>query len=56
MYFVMYRDAQGFWRWTLYASNHRKVANSGEGYYNKADARHAIDLVASTKGAPVHER
>lgn len=56
MYFVLYKDVQGHWRWTLYAANNRKIANSGEGYHNKADARHALDLVATSKGALVYER
>ena len=56
MYFVLYKDVQGYWRWTLYAANNRKIANSGESYFNKTDARDAIDLVASSNGAPVYER
>lgn len=57
MYFVLYKDVAGYWRWTLYASNHKKVADSGEGYWNKTDAVHGIDLVKSTNSAtPVIER
>ena len=57
MYFVLYKDAAQYWRWTLYASNHRKVADSGEGYFNKADAQHGIGLVMSTNsGTPIYER
>jgi uncharacterized protein len=55
MYFHVYRDQSAFryWRWTLYAANGRKIANSGEGYHNKADCLDAIDLVASTDGCPI---
>jgi uncharacterized protein YegP (UPF0339 family) len=56
MTFVMYRDVQGFWRWHLRAANGRKLADSGEGYCNRMDCRHAIDLVMGTRSAPVVER
>lgn len=55
MYFHVYRDSanRSLWRWTLYASNGRKIANSGESYWNKADCKHAIGLVASSNSAPI---
>jgi uncharacterized protein YegP (UPF0339 family) len=57
MYFVLYRDVASQWRWTLYASNHRKIADSAEGYFNKADALNGINLTKSTNSAtPVVER
>lgn len=28
----VYKDRKGEWRWTLYARNGKKLANSGEGY------------------------
>lgn len=57
MYFVLYKDTASQWRWTLYASNHRKIADSGEGYWNRSDAQHGIDLVKSTNAStPVYER
>jgi len=55
MYFSLYRDANLHWRWTLYASNGRKIANSGEGYFNKADCLSAINLVKMSSSAPVKE-
>jgi uncharacterized protein YegP (UPF0339 family) len=33
------------------AINHKKIANSGEGYWNKADAQHGIDLAKGTRDA-----
>jgi uncharacterized protein len=51
MYFSLYRDRANQWRWTLFASNHLKIADSAEGYWNKADAQHGIDLVKSTNSA-----
>lgn len=53
MYYYVYRDVSNQWRWTLYAANGRKIANSGEGYFNKNDCLHAIDLVANSRGIPV---
>ena len=45
--FVMYKDAKGEWRWTLYATNAKKIADSAEGYVRKADCVHGARLVAS---------
>jgi len=45
--FVIYKDASGEWRWTLYAANSKKIANGGEGYKNKADCIHGLRLVAA---------
>ncbi len=57
MYFVLYQDTAKQWRWTLYASNHRKIADSAEGYWNKSDAIAGINLVKSTDATtPVIER
>jgi uncharacterized protein YegP (UPF0339 family) len=35
------------WRWRLRASNNKIIAESGEGYHNKADCIAAIRLVQS---------
>ncbi|MGD9981118.1 MAG: DUF1508 domain-containing protein [Hyphomonadaceae bacterium] len=55
MHYYVYKDASPMrlWRWTLYASNGRKIANSGEGYGEAEDCLHAIDLAANSKGAPI---
>ncbi|RDZ29313.1 YegP family protein [Lysobacter silvisoli] len=47
MYFKLYKDSQGDWRWTLYAANHRKIADSAEGYNKKSDCEDGIALVKS---------
>lgn len=58
MHFEYYRESkglidasrsstQGRWRWRLVAGNNETVA-SGEGYHNKADCLHAIDLLKDT--------
>lgn len=46
--FVIYKDAKGEWRWTLYAANSKKIADSAEGYQNKAGCLHGLRLVAAT--------
>lgn len=53
MYYYVYRDAANQWRWTLYAANLKKIANSGEGYFNKSDCLHGLDLTANSRGIPV---
>ena len=45
MPFHVKKDAKGEWRWNLTAANGKKVATSGEGYKDKKDCLHAIDLV-----------
>ena len=45
---VLGSPTAGEWRWTLYAANNDKIADSAESYKNKQDCRHGIDLV---KGA-----
>jgi uncharacterized protein YegP (UPF0339 family) len=57
MFFYLYKDAASQWRWTLYAANNKKIADSGESYWNKADCQHGIDLVKGTNHAtPVYEK
>ena len=36
---LVYRDEAGEYRWTAKAANGRKVADSGEGYVNRAWAK-----------------
>ena len=45
--FVFYKDAKGEWRWTLFAANSKKIADSAEGYKNQGDCVHGAKLVAS---------
>lgn len=56
MYYEVYKDVSGQWRWRLVASNHKIVATSGESYWNKDDCLHGIGLVKSTFNAPIYER
>jgi uncharacterized protein YegP (UPF0339 family) len=57
MFFILYQDAEAQWRWTLYAANNKKIADSAESYWNKSDAKAGIGLVKSTHTTtPVYER
>ena len=51
--FHVYKDNAGEWRWNLKTSNGRVVADSGEGYGERADCLHGIELVKSLRDAPV---
>ncbi len=55
MKYFMYKDKVGEWRWRLKAANNEIIAVSGEGYRNKADCLHGIDLVKSSTNAEVQE-
>ena len=55
MEYHIYKDTNGQWRWYLQAANNRKIANAGEGYYNKADCQSAIQLVKGSAAAPIRE-
>lgn len=54
MGFYLYKDVSNQWRWHLKASNGRKIADSGEGYYNKQDCISAINLVKGASAAPIY--
>lgn len=52
--FVLYKDTKGEWRWSLYAPNSLKIADSAEGYNNRADCIHGARLVAAvSSGASI---
>ncbi len=53
MAYHVYRDHRGQWRWRLTAGNHRIIADSGEGYYNRQDCLAAIQLVKRSAATPV---
>lgn len=42
-YFEVFRDQRGDWRWHLRAANGRIVADSGEGYASRRNAKRAIN-------------
>lgn len=60
MHFEIYQQQQGLlaaglghadYRWRLVADNGRIIADSGEGYRNKTDCQHGINLVKGTSAA-----
>jgi uncharacterized protein len=53
--FHVYEDAKGEWRWNLKAANGRIIADSGEGYRDRADCLHGVALVKRSSDAPVKE-
>lgn len=38
----MYRDASGDFRWTLVATNRKKIADGAEGYKTRAGVKRAV--------------
>ena len=50
----LYKDGIGQWRGRLKAANKKIVADAAEGYWNKADAEHGINLVKGAFSAPVY--
>lgn len=50
MYFEIYKDAKGEYRWRLKAANHEIIAQ-GEGYTSKQNCLNAVNLVKSTNSA-----
>ena len=43
--FELYEDAAGKYRWRLVHDNGNIIADSGEGYVNRGDARNGIESV-----------
>jgi len=43
--FEVYKDRAGEWRWRFRASNGNIIADSAEGYINKTDCEHGIEIV-----------
>lgn len=48
--FELYRDKGDHYRWRLRSGNHRTIADGGEGYSQKDDALHGIELVRVQDG------
>lgn len=43
--FQVYKDTRGEWRWRFQAENNKIVADSAEGYQNRADCLDGIRIV-----------
>lgn len=48
MKFKVYKDEAGEFRWTLYAVNNKKLADSAEGYKQKKDCLNGLSKVMAT--------
>lgn len=57
MYFILFKDSLDQWRWNMNSANHKIIAASGEGYFNKQDALHGLSLVkANAAVASVYDK
>ena len=45
MKFLIYKDAQNFFRWKLIAANGRNVANGGEGFTKRVGVQRSIACI-----------
>ena len=55
MYFEVYKDKADEWRWRLKSANGNVLATPHEGYENKADCLHNLELVKQSADAPIRE-
>ena len=51
MYFILFIGKDGQWYWNLNSNNHKIIATGGEGYRNKRDAIHTINIVRQHAGS-----
>ncbi len=43
--FFIYEDNKDEWRWRYRADNNEIIAVSSEGYKNKSDCKHGLDII-----------
>ncbi|MDE0048669.1 MAG: DUF1508 domain-containing protein [Rhodospirillales bacterium] len=55
MYYEIFRDSAGAWRWRFRAPNGELINSSSEGYSTRSDCLNAIALVSSSDKAPIRE-
>ena len=55
MYYQVYKDTGGFWRWRYVASNGRIISDSAEGYHNKSDCLAGITIMKGSSNSPIYE-
>jgi len=53
--FEVYKDNQGEWRWRYKARNNETISVSSEGYNDKRDAVHSINLMKESYSAKVED-
>lgn len=55
-YFHIYKDGSSQWRWRFKDSENGKIiADSAEGYVNRSDCFHGINLVKASASSDVYE-
>jgi len=56
MYFTIYQDKAGEWRWRLVAKNNEIIADSGESYQDRDGVLIGLNLVkAVARTAPIYD-
>lgn len=50
----MRKDVRGEWRWTYFARNAEAIAVSSEGYRNRSDCEHSIQLLKGSNSDKVY--
>lgn len=55
MYFEVYKDKRGEYRWRLKSGNHQVVATPGEGFTTKQSCMKNIDVVKGCANAEIKE-
>ncbi len=50
MYFQIYEDKRGEWRWRLKAGNHQIIGGSGEGYTDKDHCKRMVENIRKNAG------
>lgn len=55
MYYTIYKDVSGYWRWNLRAANNEIISMSSEAYTNRRDCEYSIQLNKSSYAAPVRQ-
>lgn len=58
MYFIIFKsDKNNQWYWNINSENHKIIATGAEGYVNKQDALHGINLVKNNASkAPIFDK
>ena len=56
MTYWVYKDRASQWRWQLVHRNGNIISDGAEGYVNKSDCVHGLNLNASSGGCAIKER
>jgi len=52
----IYKDRSGSYRWQLVHDNGNIISDGGQGYTNRSDCIHGINLNAGSSGSPIYDR